>query len=56
MKIKIFESETKYGLENKINTFIKDKHPDEVYDIKYSGCGAVTAHSIELYSAMIILK
>ena len=36
MKVKIFESKSKEGLEEDINLFLRYQNQDEVIDVKYS--------------------
>ena len=56
MKVKIFESKSKEGLEEDINLFLRYQNQDEVIDVKYSGNGNHSNYSIDYYSAMIIFK
>ena len=41
MKVKIFESKSKEGLEEDINLFLRYQNQDEVIDVKYSGNGII---------------
>ena len=56
MKVKIFESKSKEGLEKAINIFLIYQKLDEVIDVKYSGNGNHSNYRIDYYSAMIIIK
>ena len=54
MYVKIFDEEHEMDLEDKINSFIKDK---EVVDIKYEVATTMTdEEQIYCYSALIIYK
>lgn len=52
MKVKIFDEETEYELENKINDFIADV---EVFDIKYQVSACIfSEEQIYCFSALIL--
>ena len=56
MRIKIIEEENYWELENLINEVLARLSPENIIDIKYSGCAARPPYGINKYSVMIILK
>lgn len=55
MKVEIIEKDSKRKLEEAVNEFLSQYSPSEIFDIKYSGCGARPPYGVPYYSAMIIL-
>ncbi len=56
MKIKLFDESHEKDLEESINKFIEEKHPD-IIDIKFSvSCGVYAEDQIYCFSALIMYK
>ena len=57
MKVEIIDEESKYALEEKLNSKInKVGSYYDIIDIKFSGNGCWSVNGIEHWSAMIIYK
>ena len=56
MKIKIIEKDSRFALEEAVNSFLKRIDTSNVLDIKYCGEGNHPPYSISCYSVMIIMK
>lgn len=56
MRVEIIKEESRYKLEEKVNSKLKGVMSERILDIKYTGNGNSGTYSIREYSAMIIFK
>lgn len=56
MKIKVLNSNSIYELEKKVNDFISNFSPSDVFDIKYGVFMDEESYTQTKYSVMIIFK
>ena len=56
MRVEIFTSMNREGLESKLNNKLKYCKPEDIIDIKFSGSGNHSVYSTDEYSAMIIYR
>lgn len=56
MKVKIIEEREFWDLEKRVNEILSKYKPSDIFDIKYSGSGNHSPHSVDQYSVMIIFN